>query len=257
MVNGKLEGKVALITGAGSGIGAATARLMAAEGASVAITGIPEDGVIAVAAEITASGGSAVAIPTDVSEPEQVEAAVAQTVEAFGRLDIVVPNAGIQMHREDRNLHELPEAVWDRTHDVNYKGQYFACKYGLAQMVKQGEGGVLILVASITALKGTTPNVAYSTGKAGIVNLARHIAVHYGPQGIRANSICPGALERTPDHEDHPDPAGRKVEMIRKIPIGRLGTPEDIAPFITFLATDDASYASGANFVIDGGITVA
>jgi NAD(P)-dependent dehydrogenase (short-subunit alcohol dehydrogenase family) len=256
MTNGKLEGRVALITGAGSGIGAATTRLMAEEGAAVAITGIPDDGAISVAAEITALGGSVIAIPTDVSDPEQVEAAVAQTVETFGRLDIVVPNAGIQMHREDRNLHELPEAVWDRTHDVNYKGQFFTCKYALAQMVKQGSGGVVILTASITALRGTTPNVAYATGKAGIVNLARHIAVHYGPQGIRANSISPGALERTPDFDSHPDPVGRSKETVRKIPLGRLGTPEDIAPFITFLATDDASYATGANFVIDGGITV-
>jgi len=256
MTSGKLQGKVALITGAGSGIGAASARLMAAGGASVAITGIPEDGVIAVAAEITASGGSAIAIPTDVSDPAQVEAAVAQTVGAFGRLDIVVPNAGIQMHREDRNLHELPEAVWDRTHDVNYKGQYFACKYALAQMVRQGEGGVVIIVASITALKGTTPNVAYSTGKAGLVNLARPIPVHYGPQGIRANSICPGALDRTPDHDDLPNPAARAARTVEKIPLGRLGTAEDIAPFIAFLASDDASYATGANFVIDGGFTV-
>ena len=256
MATGKLSGKVALITGAGSGIGAATARLMAAEGASIAITGIPDDGVIAVAAEIVAAGSSAVAIPTDVSDPQQVEAAVDQTVESFGRLDILVSNAGIQMHREDRNLHELPEEVWDRTHDVNYKGQYFACKYGLAQMVEQGEGGVVILTASITALRGTTPNVSYSTGKAGIVNLARHIAVHYGDRGIRANSISPGALERTPDWSDHPDPQGRERTMVEKIPLGRLGTPEDIAPFITFLATEDASYATGADFVIDGGITV-
>lgn len=256
VTNGKLEGKVALITGAGSGIGAATARLMAQAGAAVAITGIPDDGVISVAAEITASGGSAIAIPTDVSDPDQVEAAVSQTVETFGHLDIAVPNAGIQMHSEDRNLHELPEAVWDRTHDVNYKGQFFTCKYALAQMVKQGTGGVVILTASITALRGTTPNVAYATGKAGIVNLARHIAVHYGAQGIRANSISPGALERTPDFDLHPNPVGRRAEMVAKIPLGRLGTPEDIAPFITFLATGDASFATGANFVIDGGMTV-
>ncbi len=255
MAEGKLAGKVALITGAGSGIGAATARLMAAEGAAVAITGIPAYGVVAVAAEITATGGSAIAIPTDVSNPEQVEAAVAQTVESFGRLDIVVPNAGIQMHNEDRNLHELPEEVWDKTHDVNYKGQYFACKYALAQMVKQGQGGVVVIVASVTALSGMTPNVSYSTGKAGLVNLARHIAVHYGDQGIRANSICPGALERTPDHDDHPDPDGREQSAVNRIPLNRLGSPEDIAPFITFLATDDASYATGANFVIDGGLT--
>jgi len=255
-MTGKLEGRVALITGAGSGIGAATARLMAAEGAAIAVTGLPNDGVIAVADEIVQSGGKAIAIPTDVSSEPQVEFAVAQTVSEFGRLDIVVPNAGIQMHNEDRELHELSEEVWDRTHDVNYKGQYFACKHALAQMLKQGEGGVVVLVASVTALRGTTPNVSYSTGKAGIVNLARHIAVHYGDKGIRANSICPGALERTPDHDDHPDPEGRALNINSKVPLGRLGTPEDIAPFITFLATDDASYASGANFVIDGGLTI-
>ena len=257
MPNGKLHKKVALITGAGSGIGAATARLMAAEGAHVAITGIPEDGVLSIAAEVTSSGGSAVAIPTDISNPRQVESAVAQTVESFGSLDILVANAGIQMHREDRKLHELPEEVWDRTHDVNYKGQYFTCKYGLAQMVRQGLGGIVILVASITALRGTSPNVSYAAGKAGVVNLARHIAVHYGINGVRANSISPGPLERTPDYDNHPDPEGRKKEYLDKIPVGRLGTPEDIAPFITFLATDAASFASGANFVIDGGWTIA
>lgn len=181
MTNQKLEGRVALITGAGSGTGAATARLMAAEGASVVITGIPGDRVIAVAAEITASGGSAIAIPTDVSGPAQIEAAVGQTVEAFGRLDVVVPNAGIQMHNEGR------------THDLNYKGHYFACKYALAQTVKQGEGGAVIIIASVTALTRTMANVTYSTGKAGLINLARHIAVYYGDQGIRAYSICPDA----------------------------------------------------------------
>ena len=95
----------------------------------------------------------------------------------------------------------------------------------------------MIIVASVTALTGTTPNVSYSTGKAGLVNLARHIAVHYGDQGIRANSICPGALERTPDHDDHPDPVGREATAINRVPLNRLGIPEDIAPFITFLAT--------------------
>ena len=255
-MSGKLKNKVVIITGAGSGTGAATARLMAAEGASVVVTGVPEEGVISVAAEITSTGGSAVAIPMDVTDPQQVESAVAHTVESFGRLDILVANAGIQMHHEDRVLHQLSEDVWDRTHDVNYKGQYFSCKYALAQMVKQDEGGVVILIASITALSGMSPNVSYSSSKAGVVKLARHIAVHYGPKGIRANSISPGPLERTPDFDNHPDPVGRKKEYLDKMPVGRLGTAEDIAPFITFLSTDDASYASGANFVIDGGWTI-
>lgn len=245
-----------MITGAGSGIGAATARMMAAEGAAIAIVGIPRKGVRAVAGEIEAAGGRASGIVTDVADGDQVAAAVACAVEAFGGLDILVPNAGIQMHREDVDLETLPEEVWDRTHNINYRGQYLTCKHGLAQMMRQGTGGVITIVSSITALRGTSRNVAYATGKAGLVNLARHIAVHYGRYGIRCNSICPGALEQTPDHGDHPDPEGRAATMQQKIPLGRLGRPEDIAPFITFLATEDASYATGANFVIDGGITI-
>lgn len=253
----KLQNKVALITGAGSGIGAATARLMAAEGAKIAVTGIPAEGVIAVAAELEAEGYEAIAIPTDVSDAAQVEAAVAQTVTQFGRLDILVPNAGIQLHDRDVNLHELPEEIWDKTHDVNYRGVYLTAKYGLAQFVKQGDGGVVVIVASITALNGRSANPAYMTGKHGLLGLNRYIAVHYAKYGIRCNAICPGALERTPNHDIHPNAAGREAGITAATPLGRLGTPEDIAPFITFLATPDASFATGANFVVDGGLTIA
>jgi NAD(P)-dependent dehydrogenase (short-subunit alcohol dehydrogenase family) len=252
---GKLEGKVALITGAGSGIGAATARLMAKEGAKIAITGVPAEGVHAVAKELTEAGYEAIGIPTDVSNANQVETAVAQTVEQFGSLDILVPNAGIQMHNEDVNLHTLPEDVWDHTHNINYRGVYLTTKYGLAQMVAQNTGGVVVIVASITALNGSSRNVSYMSGKHGLIGLSRYIAVHYAKHGIRCNSVCPGALARTPNHDQHPDPAGRDQRLRDAIPLGRVGVPEDIAPMITFLATPDASYATGANFVIDGGLT--
>jgi len=253
----KLQDKVALITGAGSGIGAATARLMAAEGARVAVTGIPAAGVQAVAAELAAAGYAALPIPTDVSDPQQVEAAIAKTVDRFGRLDILVPNAGIQLHDRDLNLHELPETVWDQTHNVNYRGVYLTAKYGLAQFVKQGDGGVIIIVASVTALNGASANPAYMAGKHGLLGLNRYIAVHYAKHGVRCNAVCPGALERTPNHDIHPDPEGRERRLKGAIPLGRVGQPEDIAPFITFLATPEASYATGAYFVIDGGLTVA
>ena len=253
---GKLEGKVALITGAGSGIGAATARLMAKEGAKIAITGVPAEGVHAVAKKLTDAGHDAIGVPTDVSKADQVETAVAQTVEQFGSLDILVPNAGIQMHNEDANLHTLPEDVWDHTHDINYRGVYLTSKYGLAQMVKQNTGGAVVIVASITALTGSSRNVAYMSGKHGLIGLSRHIAVHYAEHRIRCNSVCPGALERTPNHDQHPDPHGRDNRLRESIPLGRVGVPEDIAPMITFLATPDASYATGANFVVDGGLTV-
>jgi len=253
----KLEGKVALITGAGSGIGAATARMMAKEGAKIAVTGIPDESVHAVAKELTDAGHEAIGIPTDVSDSNSVKAAVEQTVETFGHLDILVPNAGIQMHNEDVNLHELPDEVWDQTHSVNYRGVYHATKHGLAQFVKQGDGGVIIIVSSITALNGSSRNVSYMTGKHGLLGLSRYIAVHYAEHGVRCNCICPGGLERTPNHDVHPDPEGRERRLRDNIPLGRPGTPEDIAPFITFLATPGAGYATGATIVVDGGLTVA
>lgn len=251
----KLQGKVALITGAGSGIGAATARLMADQGASLALTGIPAEGLQAVAAELAQAGQAALAIPTDVSDARQMEAAVAQTVERFGRLDILVANAGIQLHNEDKNLHELPEEIWDKTHNVNYRGVYLTTKYGLAQMVRQGQGGVVVIVASVTAFSGASANVAYLAGKHGLIGLNRYIAVHYAQHGIRCNAICPGALERTPNHDVHPDPVGREARLTARIPLGRLGRPEDIAPFIAFLCAPEAGYATGAYFIIDGGLT--
>jgi NAD(P)-dependent dehydrogenase (short-subunit alcohol dehydrogenase family) len=229
---------------------------MAQQGASVAVTGIPAEGVHAVAAEITSAGGSAVGIPTDVSDSAQVKNAVGATVERFGRLDILVPNAGIQMHREDRNVHEIDEAVWDKTHAVNYRGTFLACKHGLAQMMKQGDGGVIVMVVSVTALLGLSPNVSYSSGKAGLLGLNRNIAVEYGKHGIRCNAVCPGALELTPNHDRFPDPAGRARKAEARIPMGRMAQPGDIAPVIAFLAGPGARYMNGANVVVDGGLTV-
>jgi NAD(P)-dependent dehydrogenase (short-subunit alcohol dehydrogenase family) len=251
----KLQSKVALITGAGSGIGAATARLMAEAGAKVVACGIPAEGVRQVAEALTNAGYEAIALPTDVSDGAQVQAAVDETVKTFGRLDILVANAGIQLHNLDVNLHELPEEVWDRTHAVNYRGVYLTTKYGLAQMITQAEGGVVVIVASVTAFSGASPNVAYLSGKHGLLGLNRHIAVHYGKYGIRCNAVCPGALEQTPNFDDHPDPAGRAARLTARIPLGRLGRPDDIAPFITFLASPAAGYATGAYFLVDGGLT--
>lgn len=181
----KLAGKVALITGAGSGIGAATARLMAAEGAAIALVGLPEQGVRAVARELAERGAKSLALPVDVSDAQSLSGAFEQAVRELGRLDIAVPNAGIQMHQEDVNLHELSEDVWDRTHDVNYRGVFLTCKYALRQMVKQGSGGSIVIVASVTGLNGRSGNVSYMTGKTGLLGLGRYIGVHYAKHGIR------------------------------------------------------------------------
>lgn len=250
----KLEGKVALITGAGSGIGAACARHMVAAGASVALAGVPAHGVVGMAQELTDAGYQARALPTDVRSEAEVEAAVGATVSAFGRIDIVVASAAIQLHDRDHTLHEMDAAAWDETHAVNLRGVFLTCKHGLRQMVTQGHGGSIVIIASVTALDGGSANVAYLTGKHALLGLNAHIGIHYAEHNIRCNALCPGALERTPNHDIHPDPAARAERLLHTVPLGRAGTPEDIAPWVTFLASDEAAYATGTHFVVDGGL---
>jgi NAD(P)-dependent dehydrogenase (short-subunit alcohol dehydrogenase family) len=208
----KLDGKVVLITGGGSGIGAACAWHMASEGAAIAVTGVPADRVSQVATALQSAGHQALARPTDVRHEEQIETAVTATVEAFGRLDVVVASAAIQLHDRDHTLHELDAEVWDETHAVNFRGVFLTCKHGLRQMVSQGDGGSIVIIASVTALDGGSANVSYLTGKHGLLGLNRHIGIHYAEHGIRCNALCPGALERAPNHDIHPDPEARAVD---------------------------------------------
>ena len=254
----RLDSKVALITGGGSGVGAASARRMAKEGASVALLGRTESTLRAVAEEIERGGGKALAVRCDVSVEEQVDAALARTLERFGRLDTIVANAAIQLHGKDRPIHEAETQYWDQTQDVNVRGAYLTCRAGVRQLLKQGEGGAIVVVSSITAIVAGAPqNPAYTASKGALVSFGRALAVQYAKDNIRCNVVCPGALEHPPDDELLGDNglAARETRILPNIPLGRLGGFDEIAPMIAFLASDDASYCTGGVYLVDGGFT--
>jgi NAD(P)-dependent dehydrogenase (short-subunit alcohol dehydrogenase family) len=252
---GRLDGKVALITGAGQGMGRVAAELFAAEGASVAVADLVQaDGEEAVAA-IEAAGGTAAFVPVDVSDAGQVEAMVRTTVEAFGGLHVLYNNAGI-FPADDGGATETTESTWDTVMEVNLKGVWLGCKYGIPAMLASG-GGSIINVASFVAILGAaTAQIAYTASKGGVLSMTREIAVEYARRGIRANALCPGPIETELLAELMSDPARRQRRLVH-IPMGRLGRAEELAKAALFLASDDASFMTGSSLVVDGGITAA
>jgi NAD(P)-dependent dehydrogenase (short-subunit alcohol dehydrogenase family) len=257
---GKLDGRVAVITGAGSGQGAAAARLFASEGCAVVVADVNAETGQQVTDELTKSGAQTAFALCDVSDSAQVQAMIGLATSEFGRLDVLYNNAGLWFSAQgnyrpgvtDAPAPLLEENIWDRTLNVNLKGTYLGCKYAIPEMQKVG-GGSIINVSSIAALRvGRGASDAYTAAKGGILTMTRTLAVEHAQYQIRCNCIFPGAIKTplagpfTPEYE-------KAVES--HIPLGRWGQPEDVAKMALFLACADSSWVTGQFFVVDGGYT--
>lgn len=251
----KLEGKVAIVTGAGSGIGKATAELFAAEGAKVVGADWNESTGKKTAADIRAAGHEAEFCHADVSRAADVERMVKTAVERYGRLDSLVNNAAIQILAR---LVETTEEDWDRLHRVNLKGVFLGCKYAIPAMIRNG-GGAIVNIASVLGFVGDPDLAAYCAAKGGVIALTRVAALTYGPERVRVNCIAPGDVE-TPLVADYfnkdPHPERLRQEVYSKYALRRIADPREIAKAATFLSSDESSFMTGATLVIDGGLTV-
>jgi meso-butanediol dehydrogenase / (S,S)-butanediol dehydrogenase / diacetyl reductase len=243
----RLDGKSAVVTGVGSGLGRAVARELAAEGARVLGCDVND-----AAGEETMTGIGSYR-HADVSREADVEQLVATAVERFGRLDVMVNNAAIQVERE---LVETTEEDLDRVLAVNLKGVFFGCKHGVLAMRRSG-GGSIVNVASILAFVGDGILAAYCAAKGGVLGVTRATAVQYGREGIRCNAICPGDMD-TPLVQAYfatgPDPAALRARVEAEYPLGRIASPEEVARAVIFLASDDSSFMNGQPLVLDGGL---
>ncbi len=251
----RLQDKVALITGAGSGIGRESALLFASEGARVVVVDVNEEAAEAVAAEIREAGGEAVAVYADVSSSAGAARMIHTVEESYGRLDVLFNNAGISHPRDDDAV-TTDEDVWDLTMNINLKGVFLGCKHGIPALRRAG-GGSIINTASFVALLGAaTPQLAYTASKGGVLAMTRELAVIHARENIRVNALCPGPL-RTKLLMQYLDTEEKRRRRLVHIPMGRFGEAHEIAKAALFLASDESSFTTGATFLVDGGITAA
>ncbi len=251
----RLANKVALITGAADGIGRESALLFAKEGAAVVLVDINDEAGHATVQEIEKDNGCASFFHADVSSAKDSEAMIAFAEKTYGQLNILFNNAGI-MHSYDGNAINTDEATWDLTINVNLKGVFLGCKYGIPALQRAG-GGSIINTASIVALLGSaTAQMAYTASKGGVLSMSRELAVLHARENIRVNALCPGPL-KTELLMKFLDTEAKKQRRLVHIPMGRFGLAEEIAKASLFLASDDSSYVTGTEFTVDGGITSA
>ena len=251
----RLQGKVTLITGGGSGIGRVASRMFAAEGARVVVAEFDPGAGEETVRQVREAGGQATFVRTDVSSEPDARAMVEHALATFGRLDCLYNNAGV-MPEADHSVVDTDVATWDRVMAVNVRGVFLGCKYAIPALIAAG-GGSIINIASFVALLGcSVPQDAYTASKGALLSLTRSLAVQFGPQGVRTNAICPGPVE-TPMLMDWlvRDEDAKRIRLARN-PTGRFGRPEEIVQLAVYLASDESRWTNGASLVVDGGISV-
>lgn len=249
----RLTGKVVLITGAASGLGAVAAKMFATEGARVVIADTADgSGVVA---DIVATGGEAVCVRTDVTSEADIVAAVECAVDTFGSLDVMYNNAGVMLSSDDNPV-DTPLSTWDTTMEINVKGVMLGCRAAIPVMLAQGSGSIVNVASFVAHMGAATPQIAYTASKGAVLAMTREIAVIYARRGIRANALCPGPVMTPLLAKFLADDAQRERRLVH-IPMGRFGEPEDIAKAALFLASDDSSWMTGQSLIVDGGITAA
>ena len=251
----KLENKIALITGGGSGIGRESSLLFATEGAKVVVVDIDETGGAETVAMILKNGGSASFIKADISNAEDCERMVQHASETYGGLHVLFNNAGI-MHSDDGGSESTSEDVWDLTMNVNVKGVFLGCKYGIPLIRKSGGGSIINTASFVAHLGAATPQIAYTASKGAVLSMSRELAVIHARENIRVNALSPGPL-RTELLMKFLNTHEKKQRRLVHVPMGRFGEAAEMAKAALFLASDDSSYMTGTEFLVDGGITAA
>jgi NAD(P)-dependent dehydrogenase (short-subunit alcohol dehydrogenase family) len=251
----KLFGKVAIVTGAGSGIGQTSAQLFAEEGAKVVVVDWDKDSGEKTTAAIRDQGGESVFCYADVSKQQDAQKMVGVCLETYGRLDILFNNAAVQIVAK---LLDTTEEDWDRIHSVNLKGVFLGCKCAIPAMLRSG-GGSIVNMASVLGFVGDPDLAAYCAAKGGVIALTKVVALTYGPEGVRANCICPGDVSTRMVQayfENNPEPDQLRQKVSSKYALRRIATPREVAEVAVFLASEGSSFMTGSTLVVDGGLTV-